>query len=200
MQPVLKTTDHISAHCPDCDGAYSTFQQVSFANVARRHRYSGVDYSYITLYQCISCGRGGLSKIHSHDGNPPQGNLESFYPFHRETAAIPTVVPADIVAEYREAELCASFAAWRASSALLRSTLEKILRSNGYTTGSLYNKIDAAAADTILTETRHRRAHDEIRVLGNDVLHDDWRVITQEEVELAHHYIQRILEDFYDDR
>jgi len=66
--------------------------------------------------------------------------------------------------------------------------------------GSLYNKIDTAAADTILTETRRRRAHDEVRVLGNDVLHDDWRAVTEEEVELAHHYIQRILEDFYDDR
>jgi len=149
------------------------------------------------LYQCISCGRGALSKIHSQHGDPSQGILESFYPFHRETAAIPPAVPADIVAE---AELCASFEAWRGSSALLRSTLEKILKANGYDTGSLYNKIDTAAADTILTETRRRRAHDEVRVLGNDVLHDDWRAVTEEEVELAHHYIQRILEDFYDDR
>jgi hypothetical protein len=37
-------------------------------------------------------------------------------------------------------------------------------------------------------------------VLGNDVLHDEWRAVTEDEFEQAHHYAQRILEDFYDDR
>jgi hypothetical protein len=37
-------------------------------------------------------------------------------------------------------------------------------------------------------------------VLGNDVLHDEWREIPEEDVEAAKHYMQRILEDFYDDR
>jgi hypothetical protein len=39
-----------------------------------------------------------------------------------------------------------------------------------------------------------------VRVLGNDVLHDEWREVTPEDAEKAHHYVQRILEDFYDDR
>jgi hypothetical protein len=34
----------------------------------------------------------------------------------------------------------------------------------------------------------------------SDVLHDEWRAISLEDVEAAHHYVQRILEDFYDDR
>ena len=51
-----------------------------------------------------------------------------------------------------------------------------------------------------MTEVRRKRAQDEIRVLGNDVLHDEWREVTREEFDLAHHYTQRILEDFYDDR
>jgi hypothetical protein len=37
-------------------------------------------------------------------------------------------------------------------------------------------------------------------VLGNDVLHDDWRDVQEEEVIAAHQYTQRILEDLYDDR
>lgn len=47
---------------------------------------------------------------------------------------------------------------------------------------------------------RSVRAHEDIRALGNDILHDDWRAISEEEYELAHRYTQRILEDWYDDR
>jgi hypothetical protein len=32
------------------------------------------------------------------------------------------------------------------------------------------------------------------------VLHDDWREISEEEVEDSHRYTQRIIEDLYDDR
>lgn len=37
-------------------------------------------------------------------------------------------------------------------------------------------------------------------MLGNDVMHDDWREVTEQEFDEAHRYAQRILEDFYDDR
>jgi hypothetical protein len=60
--------------------------------------------------------------------------------------------------------------------------------------GSLAKRIDEAAEDGILTEARRKRAHEDIRVLGNDVLHEEWREITEEEVDLAHHYVQRILD------
>ncbi len=103
-------------------------------------------------------------------------------------------------AEFREAELCAASGAWRGASALLRSTLEKVLKANGYVKGSLESKIDEAAADGVITDARRKRAHDDIRVLGNDVLHDEWRQVKEEEVTAAHQYAQRILEDFYDDR
>jgi hypothetical protein len=82
----------------------------------------------------------------------------------------------------------------------MRSTLEKALKHSGYTKGPLAKLIDEAASDGAITAARSVRAHDEIRVLGNDVLHDDWRKITQEEFELSHRYTQRILEDLYDDR
>ena len=52
----------------------------------------------------------------------------------------------------------------------------------------------------MITETRKKRAHENIRVLGNDVLHDEWREVRQDEFEEAWKYSQRILEDFYDDR
>jgi hypothetical protein len=52
----------------------------------------------------------------------------------------------------------------------------------------------------VITEARKERAHQEVRVLGNDVLHDAWRAVDKDEAMLAHHYVQRVLEDFYDDR
>jgi hypothetical protein len=113
---------------------------------------------------------------------------------------IPHLVPPGVQSEFRESELCASVGAWRAGSSLLRSTLEKTLRTNGYVKGSLADRIDEAAADAVITAARSKRAHEDIRVLGNDVLHDEWREVTEDEFDLAHHYAQRILEDFYDDR
>jgi hypothetical protein len=38
-----------------------------------------------------------------------------------------------------------------------------------------------------------------MRVLGTDVLYDEWRAVTEEEVNAAHHYLQKILEHFCND-
>ena len=87
-----------------------------------------------------------------------------------------------------------------------RSALEKTLKINGYVKSNdpglrdLQKRIDAAAADGVITQARQKRAHDDVRALGNDVLHDDWREVSPEEVAAAHHYTQRTIEDFYDDR
>jgi hypothetical protein len=81
--------------------------------------------------------------------------------------------------------------------------LDKVLRANGFKVKkgtTLEQQIDAAAADGLITESRRRRAHEEVRVLGNDVLHDDWVEVPGEDVEAARLYTQRVLEDFYDDR
>jgi hypothetical protein len=149
--------------------------------------------------RCAGCGRGGLATVHD-DGRNNQAYEDTFYPTNRDQAALPAGIPDGVVAEYREAELCASVRAWRAASALLRSSLEKTLRANGYDTGSLASRIDEAESDRVITAARRQRAHDDVRVLGNDVLHDEWRAVTEEEYAAAHHYVQRILEDLYDHR
>jgi FtsH Extracellular/Domain of unknown function (DUF4145) len=123
-----------------------------------------------------------------------------FYPRTIDTLPTPKDVPADLQSEFKQAELCASARAWRAGSAFLRSTLEKALRASGYEKGALAERIEQAASDGVITAARSRRAHDDIRVLGNDVLHDESREVTEDEFDHAHRYTQRILEDFYDDR
>ena len=198
---------NVRAPCPGCNGSVSTFE---FREAAREfgyairdgvHGFRGNQYIRIIyrLLRCAGCGRGGLATIHDK-GQEAEGVLEDFYPFSLELAPLPGGIPEGVVSEYREAELCASFGAWRAASALLRSALEKTLRANGYVKGSLESRIEEAASHGVITAARQRRAHENVRVLGNDILHDEWREVTEEEYEAGHRYVQRILEDFYDQR
>ena len=201
--------DHsnVRANCPDCDGAVTTFERVyggrelGHVLVNYSHHHGPMIYSRVlyTLLRCAGCGRAGLAKIHDN-GNEHQAALEWFYPNSLELAELPDGVPAEIEADFREAETCASFGAKRGASALIRSALEKALKANGYVKRSLEANIDDAASDGVITAARKQKAHEDVRVLGNDVLHDEWREVADEEVELAIHYTQRVLEDLYDDR
>jgi len=160
------------------------------------------------LLRCAGCGRGGLAAIKfipdQHAHNYPHGvdRLLWFYPEACDRLRLPLAVPDGIRHEFREAEHCLEAGCFRAAAALFRSVLDKTMRANGYKTKAmdLYKQIEAAASDGVITEPRKRRAHDDIRVLGNDVLHDEWDQVPEEAVEAAHHYAQRVLEDFYDDR
>jgi len=192
---------NVRAVCPGCGGALSTFEyrrslgeygSVVQNLAAGRHLY--------ILMSCGGCGRGGLATIYDLAGRQLDGTLVDFYPAAVDRATLPPAVPPELTGDFREAELCASVGAWRGASALLRSVLEKTLMANGYVKGPLAARIDEAAADGVITAARQKRAHEEIRVLGNDVLHDEWRGVTGDEYDASHLYTQRILEDLYDSR
>lgn len=204
MKPVYK--DSVKATCPDC-GAVTSFEPRvgggAFGVIIQegRNYIGGVHYdrtAYI-LMRCASCGRGGMAAVHYND-NISTGGLGEFHPITVSRADLPTGIPQGIVKEYREAERCAAIGAWRGASALLRSTLEKVLKENGYAKGTLEEKIDAAAQEGVIAASLQQAAHDDVRILGNDVLHDEWREVTDEEVTESHRYVQRILEAFYDQR
>lgn len=151
------------------------------------------------------CRRPGVAKIY-YAGNDEHGDLKQgadlkwFWPSGISREAVPSTAPPGVLNEFREAEICISVEAWRAAAALLRSTLEKALLANAYDERDLYKKIEAAGSDGVITSARRQRAQDLVRTLGNDVLHEEWRVVTRGEVEDAHRYVARILEDLYDDR
>jgi hypothetical protein len=212
--------NNVLARCPDC-AAVTSFDTKGHSNaslgaviVNRSHQYEGHSYSRILwqFFRCNVCSRGAVGQIHDR-GGAQTAVLGDFLPVAIDNAQLPPSVPEDIVKEFRESELDASNGAYRSASAMLRSVLEKTLKKNGYDevqiqgaqgnskkSSRLIDRIDAAAQDGVITETRQRRAHENIRVLGNDVLHDEWREVKEEEYEDAHKYTQRILEDFYDDR
>ena len=221
MKAVYNSTENnVLARCPDCNAVTSFDQKGSnnanlgavFINV--RHGYGPQIFGRILwqFFRCNVCNRGAVAKLHDN-GSPETAVLEEFFPQAVEKAALPSSVPTDIVREFRESEIDAAHGAYRSASAMLRSVLEKTLKKNGYEaveytdekgtnrkSSNLLHRIDAAAEDGVITQTRQKRAHENIRDLGNDILHDDWREVTQEEFEGAHKYAQRILEDFYDDR
>lgn len=207
MEPIFEN-GNVRAFCPDCEAITNFEYQASgkeFGSILidKAHYYKTIRYARMIykLLRCAGCNRGGIAKIHIFDRYlHPDNVLEDFFPFSIEKVPIPKNVPEDIEKEFREAEVCASVKSFRAASAMLRSTLEKTLKHNGYTEGNLKEKIDSACGDGIITAARKQRAHEDVRVLGNDILHDEWREVTDIECEKAHHYAQRILEDFYDDR
>jgi hypothetical protein len=205
MAPVYRN-GNVSATCPICE-AVTVFDHKSSSGeygtvlVDKPHSFKSTNFSRFVyvLMRCGGCGRGGLAQIHDN-GSQVQGTLGEFFPVSIESATLPKTVPTGIVNEFREGELCAAHGAYRAASALMRSVLEKTLKDSGYTAGQLYHKIEEAGKDGIITDSRRQRAQDEIKSLGNDILHDEWIEVTKEEYELSHHYAQRILEDLYDDR
>ncbi|WP_224052429.1 DUF4145 domain-containing protein [Burkholderia cepacia] len=130
--------------------------------------------------------------------------LLDFYPEANEAQmSLPKNVPEGIVREFREGESCANAGCYRAAAAMFRSVLDKALRASGYKIKKgtpLDQQIDLAAADGVITAARKRRAHEEIRTLGNYVLHEPWRVVSASEVNTAREYAARLLHDLYDDR
>lgn len=209
----LNDQGNVQARCPGCRGALTSFEwrtangthgAVTHPSYAHRHWHSAkLDFR---LYRCAGCGRGGLGTIaYGGDSSFPGQfrELLNFHPDVRDRLQLPVEVPRGIEKEFREGETCLDAGAIRAAAGMFRSVLDKTLRANGYKLKNgtnLEQQIDMAAADGVITAARKRRAHEEIRVLGNDVLHDEWQEIPLADVEAARHYAQRVLEDFYDDR
>ncbi|TSC86706.1 MAG: hypothetical protein G01um10147_787 [Microgenomates group bacterium Gr01-1014_7] len=204
MKPQL-IGNGIRARCPDCGGAVTTFEFDSqnsghgYILHDTQHHYDRQTFSRILYYlgKCAGCGRGGLAKIHDY-GNVKDGALEWFFPMSIESLEVPTQTPEPIKKEFEEAELCASVGARRAGAAMLRSTLEKVLRDHGYTERHLTVNIKNAGEDQVITLVLKRQISDVVKVLGDEVLHQSWREVTEEEFELAHEYTQNILKNFYD--
>jgi len=175
----LQNSGAIVACCPGCNGGRSTFEWLD----PKGNRFGCVEKGNGAgwmvshrLFRCAGCGRGafGVVSYIPNAGYPGNGAiLNSFFPESSDVLPLPTGVPAGIVLEFREGEKCLGNNCIRAAAGMFRSVLDKTMRANGYKTGreSLAHQIDEAAKDKVITESRRLRAHDEIRVLGNDVLH-----------------------------
>jgi hypothetical protein len=206
MAPSFKN-GNVTAECPRC-GAVTAFEYRepggsefgAVVETTMTHLTTGTYNRTIHhLLRCTVCGRPGVASVYANNSYL-QGLLASFWPHAQTRMDLPDGVPAGVFKEFREAEQAMGARCWRASAALLRSTLEKALVINGYDEVNLYRKIEAAGQDGAITSARRQRAQDLVRTLGNDVLHEEWREVSEDEVDDAHHYVGRVIEDLYDDR
>lgn len=155
--------------------------------------------------KCTGCERGGLALIESYMGGRAQDELKprilDWTPSNPYRLDLPAATEPNILKEFREAERCASIAAYRGACALLRSALEKSLKHFGLGRSgqNLSQRIERAVSLGAITRALGQRAHEEIRILGNDVVHDEWREISEGEWTVAHKYCQRVLEALFDD-
>jgi len=203
---------NISAACAQgCNGALAMYEWRTNGNALGTVQLAqgGQPPMEWKLLRCGGCGAGALAWVRAPTGDyttsAAVGRLQllDFYPEAASMKKLPDAVPAGLAAEFREAERCLAAKCTRAAAGMARSVLDKTLRANGYKVKKgtpLEQQIDAAANDGVITAARKKRAHDEVRVLGNDVLHEPWREIDPADVEASLHYVQRVLEDFYDDR
>jgi hypothetical protein len=210
---ILNEQGNVVAHCAGgCSGARAAF---SWTTPQQGHhgavsKVAGTLQTDWRLFRCTVCDSGAIGVIEfpRSSGYPgacqaKAAKLIDFYPERASVKALPPGVPEGLVKEFREAERCLAANCPRAAAGMARSVLDKTLRANGYKLKKgtpLEQQIDAAAKDGVITAARKKRAHDEIRVLGNDVLHEAWQEIDPGDVDAALHYAQRVLEDFYDDR
>lgn len=209
MKPIYRNGD-VVAVCPIC-GVQTTFECKHQGNaeygsiVVDYPKKVGWDDSIpngrivFRLLRCAGCGRAGIAAISDPTGRVIDGHLIEFLPTSISKLNLPKNVQTEIEKEFREAEGDASIGNYRSASAMLRSTLEKVLKAHGYTSGDLKTKIEHAADDGIITQPLKRRAHENIRVLGNNILHDDWREVDYQEYEDSHEYTKNVLVCFYDD-
>jgi hypothetical protein len=205
----LEKSKVVQGACGHC-AAFVTFEnkgtiQASYPASAATGQQQILDIWF--LLGCPGCQRASLALVinSGRNQNGPETEVSEFYPRVGPKASLPDGVPEEIEEELREAETCIAAGAPRGAAALLRSTLEKALNEDGYTETTLKKrglkaKIYAAAEDGVLTQPRKVRAEAIVKSLGDEVLHNDWRELSDKEVADAHHYVQRILEDLYDDR
>lgn len=106
-------------------------------------------------------------------------------------------VPPHIAEAASEAHSCHSINAYRASTLLARSVIEATAKHEGIAAGSLFEKIDALAAQGKLRAHIKEAAH-EIRQFGNDMAHGDFiQKVDEEESALVLTLMGEVLDDVY---
>lgn len=201
MRPQFDQSRNVRAWCDRC-ASVTTFEQGEGGSLFGAHGPLATEggWRMYRLYRCSGCRRGGVGELAGAHKAEAGLELVQFWPASFSRLSLPPRVPEGIRNEVGEAATCADAGAFRGGSALLRSALEKTLMANGYKVGNLKARIDEAANDGIITSARRQRAHTNVRDLGNDVVHEEWRPVDAAEFESAYLYTTRLIEDFYEHR
>lgn len=120
------------------------------------------------VLRCVlTCGKCGAKTVFQLE----DGYALSYLPGRDILLELNQSVPAEAKEMYEEARLCFFGTALRASAVMGRACLEQALVNNGYTNGTLENKIDEAKKKGDLGDREYGLAHSS-RLVGNDAIHE----------------------------
>lgn len=145
------------SRCPHC---YVDNPNITVLWATDTHAHSGYNQRFWRIYYCKRCG--GLITAASSSAS---GHVTEIYPSGIELD--------DSIPEKASAFLSQAIDTIHApagSVMLSASSVDAMLKSKGYLEGSLYDRINKAAEDHIITQEMARWAH-EIRLDANDQRH-----------------------------
>ena len=145
--------------CPHCQvDNPSIFAVYNFDTITRSGRHK----RFWRVYRCVRCG-GAILAGSTEDG----GEVREMYP-------VATGVDENIPEPARDylKQALNSIHSPAGSVMLCASSVDAMLKSHGYTDGSLYSRIDKAKEDHLITEGMAQWAH-EVRLDANDPRHAD---------------------------
>ena len=151
--------------CPHCGRANPTLQRwgdpfLTDTNTRGNRRFWGV-------YVCRSCGGVVSAYAQRTNDDPLTSEVVENYP---SVAVIDNSIPEKPREYLRQGQN--TLHAPAAAIMVCASAVDAMLKEKGYTKGSLYERIDKAVADGLITEDMATWAH-EIRLDANDQRHAD---------------------------
>ena len=149
--------------CPHCSGDSPNIGQLS--TPLQTANYRGGESRIWKAYRCAQCG-GVVTAAAYQDGGP----VIEMYP---EARTVDDSIPKR-PRRFLEQGLN-SLHAPSGAIMLAASAVDAMLKENGYKDGSLYNRIDKAAADHLITKDMARWAH-QVRLDANEQRHADENV------------------------
>jgi hypothetical protein len=147
------------SRCPHCQIAHPTLEEVG-RHSTNNHTHEN-PRTWI-VYNCSTCG-GLVTAWAYHIGHP----VMEFFP---ESPTVDDEIP-DRPKAYLQQAL-ESLHAPAGAIMLCASAIDAMLKIKGYDSGSLYERIDTAANDHLITQEMARWAH-EVRLDANDQRHAD---------------------------
>lgn len=147
--------------CPHCGVAKPNIGRKWGPSATTAHH--GANKRFWAAYECATCG--GVLLAGSKHGK--DGTVSEMYPAARGPHP---ALPDDAQRYLREA--IETLNSPSASIMVAASAVDAMLKEKDYTEGSLYNRIDKAAKDNVITDEMAAWAHD-VRLDANDQRHAD---------------------------
>lgn len=145
--------------CPHCSVAKPNLSQVWNQTISD---HAGGNTRTWATYKCDNCG--GVTLAYAHHGNTITSGI---YPAPQEVAE---TIPSPAKDYLYQA--INSLHAPAGAVMLAASSVDAMLKSKGYADGSLYDRINKAAQDHVITNDMAKWAH-QVRLDANDQRHAD---------------------------